>query len=97
MVSAAWLIPILATVVALATGDKESLFTSPNEIENVIYINLKLNLGIFRGPVISYASRFTIVVQNNYIEHYAHHENKLRSRQYFVAHSVLLHLPLPQL
>ena len=56
MVSIAWLVPLLLVAICFRTGDRETLFTSPNELENVIYTNLRLNNSIVRGNVIPYVS-----------------------------------------
>ena len=55
MVLCAWLVPTFMVLICLLTGDVKTLFTSPNELENVIYTNLRLNNAIFRGTVIPYS------------------------------------------
>jgi len=44
-----WIIPIVIISVAFSVGDRESLFTSANENEEVYFTNLRLNNAIFLG------------------------------------------------
>ena len=54
MIVIAWLVPSVMVVICLLTGELETLFSSPNKLENILYTNLKLNNAIFRGTVIPY-------------------------------------------
>ena len=54
MVSIAWLIPLIMVAICFRMGDPETLFTSPNKLENVNYTNLRLNNSIVRGTVIPF-------------------------------------------